>query len=334
MTLPAEMAFIDHGAGGGAEVLRPALGPVPTARPVEVLIRVAAAGVNRPDLLQRSGTYPPPSGASPILGLEVAGEIVATSADVSPWGVGDRVCALANGGGYAEYCAVPATQCLRWPVGYDAVRAAALPETYFTVWANLFDRGRLGVGESVLIHGGSSGIGTTAIQLAVAFGATVYATAGSAEKCATCERLGATAAINYHVVDFAEELVRLTERRGVDVILDMVGAPYFSRNIRSLAQDGRLVFIAFLEGSKPEAVDLMPIMIRRLTVTGSTMRPRTAAEKGAIAATLGEKVWPLLDAGRAGPVIHAAFPLADAAAAHRLMESGAHVGKIVLTVAP
>lgn len=333
MTLPSRMTFIETAGAGGPEVLRPATGPLPVPKPDEVLIRVQAAGVNRPDVQQRLGVYPPPPGASPIIGLEVAGEVVACGADVAGLAVGDHVCGLANGGGYAEYCAVPATQCLPWPAGYDAVRAAALPETYFTVWANLFGHGRLAAGETALVHGGTSGIGVTAIQLAREFGATIYATAGSAEKCAACVKLGAAAAIDYKGQDFVAEVKRLTGGRGVDVILDMVGASYFGRNLRCLAMDGRLVLIAFLGGSKTDAVDLVPIMTRRLTVTGSTMRPRTAAQKAAIAAALREKVWPVLEAGRAGPVIHATFPLDQAAEAHRLMETSTHIGKIMLRVA-
>jgi len=308
-----------------------------TARPVpadgEVLVRVQAAGVNRPDVLQRKGQYPPPPGASPLIGLEVAGEVVETGAAVSGWQPGDRVTALANGGGYAQFCAVPATQCLPWPAGYDAIRAAALPETFFTVWANLFGHGRLAPGESVLVHGGSSGIGTTAIQLAREFGATVYATAGSEAKCAACLRLGATAAINYREADFGVRIAELTDGRGVDVVLDLVGAPYFERNLRSLAMDGRLVEVATQLGAVVEKLDLFYVMRKRLVITGSTMRPRTAAEKGAIATTLRERVWPVLAAGRCGPVVHAVFPLAEAAKAHALMESGVHIGKIVLWVA-
>ncbi len=333
MTLPSRMTFIETAGAGGPEVLRPATGPLPVPKPDEVLIRVQAAGVNRPDVQQRLGVYPPPPGASPIIGLEVAGEVVACGADVAGLAVGDHVCGLANGGGYAEDRAVPATQCLPWPAGYDAVRAAALPETYFTVWANLFGHGRLAAGETALVHGGTSGIGVTAIQLAREFGATIYATAGSAEKCAACVKLGAAAAIDYKGQDFVAEVKRLTGGRGVDVILDMVGASYFGRNLRCLAMDGRLVLIAFLGGSKTDAVDLVPIMTRRLTVTGSTMRPRTAAQKAAIAAALREKVWPVLEAGRAGPVIHATFPLDQAAEAHRLMETSTHIGKIMLRVA-
>lgn len=314
-------------------MLRLTAGPVPSPKPDEVLIRVLAAGVNRPDVAQRSGSYPPPPGASPLLGLEVAGEIASVGAEVTQYKPGDRVCALTNGGGYAEYCVAPAPQCLPWPTGYDAVRAAALPETYFTVWANLFQGGRLARGESTLIHGGSSGIGVTAIQLAREFGATVYATAGSGEKCAACVKLGAAAAINYRTQDFVEEIARLTGKRGVDVVLDMVGAPYLQRDLRVLAMDGRLVLIAFLQGSKAENFDFVSVMTKRLTITGSTMRPRSTAQKGAIAAALREKVWPLLDAGRCGPVIHATFPLAEAASAHRLMESSTHIGKIMLRVA-
>ena len=331
MSLPERMTYIGVAAPGGPEVLASASGPVPSPRADEVLIHVEAAGVNRPDVAQRSGAYPPPPGASPIIGLEVAGEIVAAGPEARGWRIGDKVCGLANGGGYAQYCAVPATQCLPWPTGYDAVRAAALPETYFTVWANLFQHGRLTRGERALIHGGSSGIGVTAIQLARAFGATPYATAGSDEKCAACVKLGAAAAINYRTQDFVEEIKRLTDGRGVDVVLDMAGAAYFARNLRTLAMDGRLVLIAFLGGSKVENADLTPIMVRRLTVTGSTMRPRTTAQKAAIAAELREKVWPLLDKGACAPVIHATFPLAQAADAHRLLESSAHIGKIVLT---
>jgi NADPH2:quinone reductase len=333
MPLPQTMSHIEMIAPGGPEVLRLTTGPVPSAKPDEVLIRVLAAGVNRPDVAQRSGSYPPPSGASPLLGLEVAGEVVATGAEVTQYRIGDRVCALTNGGGYAEYCVAPAPQCLPWPSSYDAVRAGALPETYFTVWANLFQGGRLASGESTLIHGGSSGIGVTAIQLAREFGTTAYATAGSDEKCAACVKFGATAAINYRTQDFVAEVARLTGKRGVDVVLDMVGAPYLQRDLRSLAMDGRLVLIAFLEGSKAENFDFVTVMTKRLTITGSTMRPRTTAQKGAIAAALREKVWPVLDAGRCAPVIHATFPLAEAAEAHRLMESSAHIGKIMLRVA-
>jgi NADPH2:quinone reductase len=332
MTLPKTMTHIQADGAGGPEVLKLASGPVPEPKPDEVLIRVQAAGVNRPDVAQRQGSYPPPPGASPLLGLEVAGEVVAAGPQAGAWQAGDRVCALTNGGGYAEYCAAPGSQCLPWPEGYDAIRAAAVPETAFTVWANLFQMGRLVAGETALVHGGTSGIGVTAIQFAKAFGATIYATAGSDEKCAACLRLGADAAINYRTQDFAEEVKKLTAGRGVNAILDMVGGPYAMRNIRSLATDGRLVLIAFLGGSKVEQFDLLGVMVKRLTITGSTMRPRTTAQKAAIAADLKAKVWPLLDAGKCPPVIHATFPLAQAAEAHRLMESSAHIGKIVLTV--
>jgi NADPH2:quinone reductase len=307
-------------------------GPVPAPQPDEVLIRCMAVGVNRPDVAQRSGSYPPPPGASPIIGLECAGEVVAVGAAVARWKVGDRVAALTNGGAYAEYCTAPEAQTLPWPKGYDALRAAALPETYFTVFANLFGHGRLGGGESVLIHGGTSGIGVTAIQLAKAFGATVYATAGSAGKVAACVELGADAGIDYRAQDFVEEVKALTAGKGVDVVLDMVGASYFARNLRCLRVDGRLVIIAFLGGHVAEKVDLRPVMVKRLTVTGSTMRPRSTAEKGEIAAALEAKVWPLLAAGKCGPRIFRTFPLAEAAEAHRLMESSAHIGKIMLSV--
>jgi NADPH2:quinone reductase len=332
MPVPQTMTYVQANGAGEPEVLGLATGKVPTPKPDEVLIRVQAAGVNRPDVAQRQGSYPPPPGASPILGLEVAGEVVAIGDQVTTLSVGDRVCALTNGGGYAEYCAAPAPQCLPWPRGYDAVRAGALPETSFTVWANLFQLGRLSKGETALVHGGTGGIGVTAIQFAHEFGARIFATAGSDEKCASCLTLGADAAINYRTQDFAAELKTLTEGRGVNVILDMVGAPYMTRNIRSLAMDGRLVMIAFLQGSKVQDFDFMQVMLRRLTITGSTMRPRTTAQKGAIAAELREKVWPVLDAGRCQPVIHAMFPLGQAAEAHRLMESSAHIGKIMLTV--
>jgi NADPH:quinone reductase len=332
MPTPQTMTHIQANGAGGPQVLGLTTGPVPQPKPDEVLIRVQAAGVNRPDIAQRQGSYPPPPGASPLLGLEVAGEVVAIGPQVTTLSVGDRVCALTNGGGYAEYCTAPAPQCLPWPTGYDAVRAAALPETAFTVWANLFQRGRLAKGETALVHGGSSGIGVTAIQFGHEFGARMFVTAGTDEKCAACLKLGATAAINYRTQDFAAELKTLTEGRGVDVVLDMVGAPYMTPNIRSLALEGRLVMIAFLQGSKVQDFDFVQVMVKRLTITGSTMRPRTTAQKGEIAAELRAKVWPALDAGRCPPVIHAVFPLAQAAEAHRLMESSAHIGKIMLKV--
>jgi len=331
MTLPAQMRHIAH-VPGGPEGMTVATGPVPQPAAGEVLIRVQAAGVNRPDVQQRKGAYPPPPGASPLLGLEVAGEVVAINGTTA-YAVGDRVCALANGGGYAEYCTAPAGQCLPWPAGYDAIRAAALPETYFTVWANLFEIGRLQPGERVLVHGGTSGIGVTALQLAHEFGSTAYATAGSAEKCAACLRLGAAVAINYREEDFPARIAELTGGAGLEVVMDMVGAPYFARNLRCLAMDGRLVLIAFLQGAVADGLDLTTIMTRRLHVTGSTMRPRTAAQKAAIAGSLRARVWPVLNAGRCGPVIHQVFPLAQAADAHRMMEASTHIGKIMLSVA-
>ena len=332
MPIPQTMSYVHASGAGGPEVLGLATGPVPTPKPDEVLIRVQAAGVNRPDVAQRQGSYPPPPGASPILGLEVAGEVAAIGDQVTTLSVGDKVCALTNGGGYAEYCTAPAPQCLPWPKGYDAVRAGALPETSFTVWANLFQLGQLAKGQTALVHGGTSGIGVTAIQFAREFGAHIYATAGSDDKVAACLKLGADAAINYRTQDFAAEIKTLTEGRGVNVILDMVGAPYMTSNVRSLGMDGRLVLIAFLQGSKVQDFDFLQVMVKRLTITGSTMRPRTTAQKGRIAAELREKVWPALDAGRCPPVIHATFPLARAAEAHALMESSAHIGKIMLTL--
>ncbi|WP_458097300.1 NAD(P)H-quinone oxidoreductase [Roseomonas sp. WA12] len=330
-SLPETMTFIAHGAGGGSEVLAPTTGPLPVPAADEVLIRVLAAGVNRPDVQQRKGLYPPPKGASAIIGLEVAGEVAAVGDAVTRYRLGDRVCALTNGGGYAEYAAAPEAQTLPWPQGYDAVRAAAVPETYFTVWANLFGHGKLKEGEAVLIHGGTSGIGSTAIQLAREFGARPFATAGSAEKVAACLRFGAEEAFDYKTQDFVEEMKRITGSRGADVVLDMIGAPYFQQNLRVLGMDGRLVIVATMGGNEVEKADIRPIMLRRLIVTGSTMRPRTTAEKGAIARALEEKVWPALSAGRCGPHIHATFPFEKAAEAHALMESSAHIGKIVLT---
>jgi NADPH:quinone reductase len=329
------MRAVEIGAFGPPEGLRLVERPRPVLAPGEVLIAVEAAGVNRPDVIQRLGKYAPPPGASDLPGLEVAGRIVevAPAADGAParWQAGDAVCALVAGGGYAELCAAPAAQCLPVPVGYSMVEAAAIPETFFTVWTNVFERGRLVAGETFLVHGGTSGIGTTAIQLGRAFGATVFATAGSAEKCAACVALGASNAINYREHDWVADLGTATGGRGVDVILDMVGGDYVARNLALLAIDGRLVQIAFLKSSRAE-VDLMPLMRRRLTLTGSTLRPRSVTEKAAIAEALEARVWPRLVTREVAPVIHATFPLAEAAAAHRLMESGAHIGKIVLTV--
>ena len=331
MSVPREMTAIEITAPGGPEVLRPGTRPVPEAQAGEVLIRVAAAGVNRPDLMQRTGSYPPPPGASDIPGLEVAGEVVSLGTGVRGLSPGDRVCALVSGGGYAHYCTAPAPQCLPVPGELSDVQAAALPETFFTVWTNVFERGGLKRGEHFLVHGGTSGIGTTAIQLARAFGASVYATAGSEEKCAACRSLGADKAFNYREQDFVPRVLEATAGAGVDVILDMVGGDYLARNLKCLAPGGRLVQIALLRGAKTE-INLASIMMRRLTLTGSTLRPRSVAEKATIAAALRERVWPLLAGGGVRPVMHATFPLEEAAEAHRLMESGAHIGKIVLEV--
>jgi NADPH2:quinone reductase len=329
--LPATMAAVEIAQPGPPEALRPGRRPLPRPGPGEVLIGVAAAGVNRADVMQRQGKYPPPPGASDLPGLEVAGRIVAVGSGVGEWQVGDEVCALVTGGGYAEYCLAPGPQCLPLPRGLDMVQAAALPETFFTVWTSVFERGRLAAGETLLVHGGSSGVGTAAISLARAFGARVLVTAGSAEKCAACERLGAERAINYRTEDFVEVVRERTGGRGVDVILDMVGGDYVPRNIEALAMDGRLIVIALPGGARAE-VDLLKVLHRRLTLTGGSLRVRTVEQKGAIARALEEHVWPLLESGRVAPVVHGTFPLAEAAAAHRLMESSAHIGKIVLVV--
>ncbi|SIR17867.1 putative NAD(P)H quinone oxidoreductase, PIG3 family [Rhizobium sp. RU20A] len=330
--LPTSMRHIAFDAPGEPDVMHVVEGPVPQPGRGEILIRVRAAGVNRPDVFQRQGSYPPPPGASPILGLEVAGEVAALGSDVKDVAIGEKVTALANGGGYAEYAVVPVGQALRFPSRYGAVEAAALPETFFTVWANVFDMAGLKSGETLLVHGGTSGIGTTAIQLARALGARVLATAGSADKCAACERLGAVRAINYRTEDFKAVALEVTGGRGVDVILDMVGGPYFERNIGTLARDGRLSIIAFLGGDRVESAALTPIMVKRLRVFGSTMRPRTGDEKRAIRDQLARTAWPLLSNGTIAPLIHATFPLEQATEAHRLMESSDHIGKIVLTV--
>lgn len=330
--LPTHMRQVVTRGPGGVDVLEMSEGLLPTPAADEVLIRVAAAGVNRPDIMQREGRYPPPANASPLMGLEVAGTVVAAGAAVRSYAIGDQVTALTNGGGYAQYAVAPATQCLPWPDGYDAVRAAAIPENYFTVWANLMGHGRLKAGESVLVHGGSSGIGVTTIQLARAFGATVYATAGTDVKCAACRALGAADAFNYRDVDFADALLAATGGAGVDVVIDMVGAPYFAQNLRCLRLDGRLVEVATQLGAKVADFNLAAVMQKRLVITGSTMRPRTSAEKGEIALALQQQVWPLLSAGQAGPVVHAVFPLEEVAAAHRLLESSAHIGKVMLQV--
>ena len=329
IAVPAEMTAIEITTPGPPEVLRPTRRPTPRPQDGEVLIRVAAAGVNRPDLMQRKGHYAPPPGVSDVPGLEVAGTIVEVGPGVAGLAMGDEVCALVAGGGYAEYCAAPSPQCLEVPAGSSLVEAAALPETFFTVWHNVFERGRLTAGQSILIHGGASGIGTTAIQLARAFGARVFTTAGTAAKCAACVALGAERAVDYHLEDFVAVVRDATEGRGVDVILDMVGADYTPRNLECLAVEGRLVQIAFLHGPKTE-LNLLPVLQKRLTITGSTLRPRPVADKGAIAAALLREVWPLLARGAVRPVIHATFPLAEAWRAHRALEEGAHVGKLVL----
>ena len=313
---------------GGPEVLEPVDLAVPVASRGQILVKVFAAGVNRPDVLQRLGGYPPPPGAPSTPGLEIAGEVAALGEGATRYRIGDRICALVPGGGYAEYCVVAQDNALPVPAGLSMIEAAAIPETYFTVWTNVFDRGRLAAGETILIHGGSSGIGTTAIQLARAFGARVVVTAGSDAKCAECRSLGAELAINYRSQDFVEELK--TANIAPDVILDMVGGDYVARNLKCVGLNGRIVNIAFQKGAKVE-IDLLPLMLKRLTLTGSTLRPRSVEEKAEIARSLEAKVWPLLEAGECKPVIYKTFPLAEAWNAHRLMESSQHVGKIVLT---
>jgi len=330
------MRVIEIAAPGGPDVLRSAQRPRPAPGPGDVLVEVAAAGVNRPDVMQRLGKYPPPPGASDIPGLEVAGTVVAAGAeaaraDGTRLATGDRVTALVAGGGYAEYAVVPGPQCLPIPRGLDAVRAAAIPETFFTVWTNLFEDGRLQADEWVLVHGGTSGIGTTAIQLARAFGARVVATAGSADKRAACERLGAARAVDYRSEDFVAAARQATGGRGVDAVLDIVGGDYTRRNLDALAPGGRLIIIGLICGAT-SSISLLPVLQKRLTITGSTLRPRAIGEKGRIAAALGERVWPLIESGRVAPVVHATFPLARAADAHRLIEEGSHIGKVVLTV--
>ena len=323
------MIAIEIREPGGPEVLVPVERPTPVPAAGEVLIKVAAAGVNRPDLFQRLGRYPPPPGVTDIPGLEVSGIITEVAGGAGSFRVGEAVCALVAGGGYAEYCVAPAPQCLPAPRGLDLADAAAIPETFCTVWTNVFDRGRLQAGESILIHGGSSGIGTTAIQLARSFGARVFATAGSADKCAACERLGAERCINYREDDFVAVVREQTAGRGVDVVLDMVGGAYFARNLDALASEGRLVEIATLQGAKAE-LNIQTVMQRRLTITGSTLRARPIADKGAIAAAVHRHVWPLIESGAVKPIVYATFPLRDASAAHRVMESSAHIGKLVL----
>jgi NADPH2:quinone reductase len=325
------MKTIEIAQPGGPEVLKPGERPVPVPAQGEVLIRVVAAGVNRPDVEQRKGTYPPPPGASDIPGLEIAGTVAALGPGADGLKVGDAVCALVSGGGYAEYCTAPVPQCLPVPQGLGMVEAAALPETFFTVWQNVFDRARLKGGETILIHGGSSGIGTTSIQMAKAMGARVLATAGTDEKCAACVKIGADRAFNYNTQDFVEATLAATNKKGADVILDMVGGKYFERNIAALAIEGRLSVIALL-GGRDAKIDLGLVLRKRLTVVGSVLRARPIAEKGAVAVSLRREIWPFIAAGKIKPVIDSTFPLADAAKAHARMETSAHVGKIVLTV--
>ena len=331
MPLPDKMRAVEIAKPGGPEVLVPASRPLPAPKPREILVKVAAAGVNRPDVLQRMGLYPVPSDASDLPGLEIAGEVVACGSEARTWKVGQSVCALAHGGGYAEYCTVPEVQALPVPRGLSMVEAASLPETFFTVWSNVYDRGRLKPGETLLVQGGSSGIGVTAIQMAKAMGNRVLATAGSDEKCAACVRLGADKAINYRTQDFQAEVLAATGGKGVNVVLDMVGGDYVPKELKCLADEGRLVFIAFLRGPKTE-LDISEVMRRRLVLTGSTLRPRPVEFKGAVARSLREHVWPLIEAGKIKPVVFKTFPLAEAAEAHRLMESSQHIGKLVLTV--
>jgi putative PIG3 family NAD(P)H quinone oxidoreductase len=326
------MRVVDHGLGGPPEIMKVISDvPLPVLKAHEVLIEVHATGINRPDVFQRSGSYPPPLGASPYLGLEVAGVVVARGPDVTQWQIGDQVCALTPGGAYAEYCATPAAHCLRIPKGLTMVQAAAIPETYFTVWSNLFDMGHLKSNETILIHGGSSGIGVTAIQFAKAFGAKVITTVGSSKKAERCLELGADVAIEYKDQDYEEVILKLTNKVGVDVILDIVGGPYIQKNINCLAFDGRLLQVAFLKGSKAQ-LDVNAIMRKRLTYTGATMRPRSDEQKAAIAKQLEKNIWPLMDQGQCLPVIDTVFTLDEVVAAHQLMESSVHIGKIVLAV--
>ena len=329
--LPTDMTVIGIGAPGGPQVLVPETRPVPRPSGGEVLIKVAAAGVNRPDVMQRLGLYPPPPGASDIPGLEISGQVVALGPDATRWKLGDQVMALVSGGGYAQYCLAHESHCLPISPGIDLIEAAAIPETFFTVWHNVFERGRLAAGETLLVHGGSSGIGTTAIQLGKAFGARVIATAGSTEKCAACRKLGADVAINYKTEDFVAATKAASGGKGADVILDMVGGDYIQRNYEAAAVDGRIVQIGFQGGSKA-TVDFVRIMLKRLTHTGSTLRSRSVADKGAIGRALEKHVLPMFATGRVKPVIDSTFPLADAAAAHTRLESSGHIGKIVLTV--
>lgn len=331
MNLPAKMRAVEISKPGGPEVLKVAERPLPQPKPHEILVKVAAAGVNRPDILQRMGLYAVPPDASDLPGLEIAGSVATVGANVKMWKVGDQVCALVHGGGYAEYCVVPEVQALPVPKGLSLTEAASLPETFFTVYSNVFDRGGLKAGETFLVQGGSSGIGVTAIQMAAAMGARVFATAGTDEKCAACVKLGAEKAFNYKTGDWAEELKAATGGKGANVILDMAGGDFVPKELKSLADEGRLVMIAFLRGNKTE-IDLNEIMRKRLQITGSTLRPRPIEFKGQVAKSLRERIWPLIDAGKIKPVLYKTFPLAEASEAHKLMETSQHIGKIVLTV--
>lgn len=331
MSLPEKMRAVEISQPGGPEVLQPTERQVPQPRPNEILVKVAAAGVNRPDILQRMGLYAVPPDASDLPGLEIAGTVAAIGTNVTLWKTGDQVCALAHGGGYAQYCVVPEGQALPVPKGLSLTEAASLPETFFTVYSNVFDRGALKAGETFLVQGGSSGIGVTAIQMAAAMGHRVFATAGSDDKCAACVKLGAEKAFNYRTGDWAAELKTATGGKGVNVILDMVGGDYVPMELKSLADEGRLVMIAFLRGAKTE-LDLNEVMRKRLQITGSTLRPRTVEFKGQVAKSLRERIWPLIEAGKIKPVLFKTFPLAEACDAHRLMETSLHIGKIVLTV--
>lgn len=330
MTAPKEMQQIEFDGAGGPEVIRMAIAPVPKPGPGKVLIEVVAYGINRPDCIQRSGSYPPPPGESAIPGLEIAGRVAEVGEGVTHWKEGDEVCALVGSGGYAEYCVADAALCLPRPKGLSLTEAAGIPETAFTVFDNVFTRGGLVKGETFLVHGGSSGIGSTAIQFAKHFGATVIATAGSEDKCRFCSTLGADHAIDYRQKDFVEEVRAITDKKGVDVILDMVGGAYIAKNISLLAVEGRLVQIAFLQGPIVKELNYTPVMVKRLTLTGSTLRPRTLAQKTAVALALKEKVWPLYDSGEVKPIVHATFPMAETRQAHELMESSAHLGKILV----
>ena len=331
MTLPTRMRFVETSGPGAAEVMHVSSGPLPTIDENDVLIKVDHAGVNRPDVLQRSGSYAPPPTASPVMGLEVAGTVAAVGAKVGQWKIGDAVCALTPGGGYAEYCAAPAAHCLPIPAGLSMREAAGVPENFFTVWVNVFDTCKLTAGEKILIHGGSSGIGLTAIQLAKAFGAEVFTTVGNEEKAAFCKKIGADHVFNYKTQDWAAEVSANTQKKGVNVILDMVGGSYIEKNLRVLALEGRYCFIAFLEGGQA-TIDFRPLMMKRQTITGSTLRARPDQQKAAIAVSLKEHVWPLLASGKVKPVIHQTFALEKIVEAHKLMESSTHIGKIMLSV--